>query len=527
MRTPLTSSASLPSVLLLLALLTIAFAGHYPKLQVLDQQLYQVAGGTAGANAGDGLGRPVWGGIATSLAWCAALALWLVVLPRINGLAAALLALIAVGVLALSQTLAQQRYGQWLPLGLLIQFLAASAPVILLWAHRRRRWRQLLQQRDDALLELADIKLRAGQPDQAATHLEQCEPGPRVSELGYELALHHEQRRNYQAATRTYQWLAGFAPGYRDVAEKANRVLTATTAIDNSDFLATQTLNLSEDPRRQPRLGRYRVERELGRGAMGTVYLGIDPKISRRVAIKTLSYKMFEPRELEQVKQRFFREAEAAGRLSHPNIVTVFDVGEEPDLCFIAMDFIEGDSLRAHTTTDTLLDIDTVYRLIMQVAEALDYAHQQNIVHRDIKPGNLLYDPHQDIVKVADFGIARITDSSSTKTGDILGSPLYMSPEQLKGQKVSGASDIYSLGVTLYQLLTGQAPYNGDSIANLAYQVINKKYKSVRELRPDLPASAPRIINKAMAKDPDRRFASAEAMADALRRALKKDFGIG
>jgi serine/threonine-protein kinase len=281
---------------------------------------------------------------------------------------------------------------------------------------------------------------------------------------------------------------------------------------------------LPEGDVNNPVLGRYEIERELGRGAMGVVYLGRDPKISRRVAIKTLNYAQFEPAQLSAVKNRFFREAEAAGRLDHPNIVTVYDVGEEHDLAYIAMDFVEGNALSAYVKSEKLLSPDVVYDVIAQVADALDYAHQQNIVHRDIKPGNIMYNPDSGQVKVADFGIARITDDSKTRTGDIMGSPLYMSPEQIKGNKVSGAADIYSLGVTLYQLLTGRVPFTSDSLANLTHQIINNKHKSVRELRPDLPSSATRITNKALQKDPLKRYESAAEMAEVLRRSLARDF---
>ncbi|WP_317932350.1 serine/threonine-protein kinase [Halioxenophilus sp. WMMB6] len=526
MKNPLSSLFNLPIALFVVAILAVLYGPSIAPLQHLDRQLYLLAGGARSMQAGYGLTVPIWGELANIGLWMMGVCLWLWLLPRPGLLAAILIACISLAGYTGLQLYAQLQHQLWLPQGVLIQYLLISVPVVLIRAQQKRTWAALVGERDAALLELADIKLQAGQLDQAATHLQTCQPNPAVTELGYQLALQQEQRRAYQAATKTYQWLAGLDPKYKDVSEKANSVLSATVAINSDDLLATQTLNIPQEQQRQPRLGRYRIERELGRGAMGTVYLGVDPKIARRVAIKTLSYKNVAPHELEGVKQRFFREAEATGRLSHPNIVTVFDVGEEPDLCYMAMDFIEGDSLRVNSTEDNLLAVSTVYQLVAQVADALHYAHKKNIVHRDIKPGNLLYDEQHEQVKVADFGIARIVDSSSTKTGDILGSPLYMSPEQLKGQKVTGASDIYSLGVTLYQLLTGQAPYSSDSIANLAYQVINKKCKSVRELRPALPASAPRIVNKAMAKEPDKRYTSAGAMAEALRKALQKDFGI-
>lgn len=277
-------------------------------------------------------------------------------------------------------------------------------------------------------------------------------------------------------------------------------------------------------PRRQ--LGRYQVQRELGRGAMGVVYLGFDPKISRQVAIKTLHYDQFPPTDLPALKERFFREAEAAGRLRHPNIVTIYDAGEEADLAYIAMDYVSGTSLAAHVRQPDLLGAEMVYWIMAQVADAVDYANSQGIVHRDIKPSNILFDEKTNEVKVADFGIARIMDGSATrtKTGDILGSPLYMSPEQLKGEPATGRSDIFSIGVTFYQLLTGELPFKGDSLANLSYQIVQGKFRPIEEVSPGLPDSARRIVNKALQKNPANRYVSAGEMADAFQRAYEREF---
>ena len=267
-----------------------------------------------------------------------------------------------------------------------------------------------------------------------------------------------------------------------------------------------------------PEFGRYKIERELGRGAMGVVYLGSDPKINRQVAIKTLDYSQFTKKELDTVKNRFFREAEAAGRLSHSNIVTVYDMGEEQDFAFIAMDYVSGVPLSDYTTVEALLPVPEVYRIIQIVAQALDYAHQQNIVHRDIKPGNVMYNPKDKQVKITDFGIARITDSVKTRTGSFLGSPSYMAPEQMTGAHVDGRVDIYSLGVSFYQLLTGSLPFKADGLANLAYKITNEKYRPVRDVRADLPGSATRIINKALQKNPEKRYATGAEMVRALER---------
>jgi serine/threonine-protein kinase len=288
--------------------------------------------------------------------------------------------------------------------------------------------------------------------------------------------------------------------------------------------LPLEATMIVESEIRLPTLGRYQIVKELGRGAMGVVYLGEDPKIARKVAIKTLPYQQFAPEQLQELRERFFREAKAAGRLNHPNIVTVYDVGEEKDLAFIAMDYVEGTALDAHCRQDRLLPVETVYSIVLQVAEALSYAHQVKIVHRDIKPSNLLFNADTNQVKVSDFGIARMSDESKTKTGQVMGSPVYMAPEQLKGAKVSGAADIFSLGATLYQLLTGSTPFQADSLPELTIKIMSKKHKSVRDLRSDLPASAVRLTNRALHKDPSKRFANAEEMASQIRKALANDF---
>jgi serine/threonine-protein kinase len=245
----------------------------------------------------------------------------------------------------------------------------------------------------------------------------------------------------------------------------------------------------------------------------------VDPKISRTVAIKTLPLSdEFDSKQIEEVRRRFFREAETAGRLNHPNIVTIFDVGEEHDLAYIAMDYINGEGLDTFGHPDNLLSIDEVFHIGITVAEALDYAHQQNVVHRDIKPGNIIYDIQNSNVKVTDFGIACLTDNSRTRTGTVLGSPSYMSPEQLSGEQVDGRSDLYSLGVTLYQLFTGVLPFTADSMASLAYKIANNKPQGIRKIRSELPTCLTRVINKSIEKNPELRYQTGTAFADALRR---------
>ena len=229
-----------------------------------------------------------------------------------------------------------------------------------------------------------------------------------------------------------------------------------------------------------------------------------------------------EPNKREEVKARFFREAEAAGRLDHPNIVTVYDVGDEQDLAYIAMDYLKGKDLTAYCEAKTLLPIETVFEIIISVAKALAYAHEQHVVHRDIKPANIIYHPAKKIAKLTDFGVACLTDASKTKTGTVLGSPYYMSPEQLAGSKVDGRADIYSLGVTLYQLIAGELPFTSDSMANLMYRIANEKHADIRHYRPDVPGCVGNIISRCLQKNADKRYQSGDLMATAMKRCLTR-----
>ncbi|RFA29180.1 hypothetical protein CAI21_10450 [Alkalilimnicola ehrlichii] len=198
--------------------------------------------------------------------------------------------------------------------------------------------------------------------------------------------------------------------------------------------------------------------------------------------------------------------------------MTIYDVGEEKDVAFIAMDYMRGQPLRAYTEADTLLPAVEVCTLLAQVAEALDYAHRQGVIHRDIKPHNLMYDEQDGRVKVTDFGVARLADTTRTRTGAILGSPSYMSPEQIAGEPVDGRADVFSLGVSAFQLLTAELPFQGDTLAALAYQISKQKPKALHELRPDLPTVVSRVIGKALQKNPDRRYQRGAEFAETLRK---------
>jgi serine/threonine-protein kinase len=228
----------------------------------------------------------------------------------------------------------------------------------------------------------------------------------------------------------------------------------------------------------------------------------------------------FEPEELAEVKERFFREAETAGRLSHPNIVTIYDTGEEHDFCYIAMELLKGGDLGPHGKPGHLLATETVVSIIARVADALAYAHRQNVVHRDVKPANMMYDAHTDTLKVTDFGIARLTDSSKTKTGMVLGTPSFMSPEQLAGKRIEGRSDLFSLAVSLYQMLCGKLPFEGESMAQLMFKIANERPTDILSVNPGLSPALVAFLDRALAKNPADRFQTGEEFGAALRAAL-------
>ena len=343
------------------------------------------------------------------------------------------------------------------------------------------------------------------------------------------LALDFERKRQFHKAEAVYAHLAALDADDPDVKAKRSRAhkLSETDMLGGGSAHPGGALLLDGGSIEKPMLGRYQVESELGKGAMGMVYLGRDPKIGRVVAIKTLALRQeFAGDALTEARARFFREAETAGRLQHPDIVTIFDAGEEQDLAFIAMEFLKGQDLAAHCHDGQLLPVASVLPIVARVATALAYAHQQQVVHRDIKPANIMFDASSDSVKVTDFGIARITDSSKTKTGLVLGTPSYMSPEQLAGKKVDGRSDLYALGVTLYQLLAGVLPFRGESMSELMFKIASDEAPDIRLARPDLPPALAQVVAKALDKQPERRYQTGERFAADLRALAAADGGV-
>ncbi|RKZ42796.1 MAG: serine/threonine protein kinase [Gammaproteobacteria bacterium] len=354
-----------------------------------------------------------------------------------------------------------------------------------------------------------------GQLDLAYEKFRRCPPDETILCLLYNLALDYERKRQFRRASAVYRYIISHSAHFRDVELRLERLHCL-----KKPKLSSNRLNdwQNDELDEKPILGRYQIEKPLGKGAMGRVYLGKDFKLDRLVAIKTLPLSQeFEVDELLEATMRFFREATAAGRLTHSHIVSIYEAGEEQDLAYIAMEFFKGGNLVPYTQPDNLLPIHTVIDIVIIMAEALDYAHSQGVVHRDIKPANIMYNPATSKIKITDFGIARITDSNKTKTGIILGTPSYMSPEQLAGKPLTGCTDLFSLGVMLYQLLTGTLPFKADSLATLMFKIANEPQPDIITVRSDISLCLKRVVDIALRKKVSARYQTGTEFARALR----------
>jgi len=267
------------------------------------------------------------------------------------------------------------------------------------------------------------------------------------------------------------------------------------------------------------RIGRYKIVRELGRGAMGVVYHAIDPNIGRPVAIKTIYLGQRKPEELERMRERLFREARSAGILSHPGIVTIYDVEQQNDVAFIAMEYVDGPTLDHLLSEANPIAPERMFSILGQTAAALDYAHQKGIIHRDIKPANIMI-AGDGTVKITDFGIAKVAASEQfTMTGAIVGTPHYMSPEQVQGQTVDGRSDQFSLAVIAFEMLTGEKPYTGEHLTTVVYKIVAEEPVAPSRLNPSLGPGIEAVLRKALAKRPDGRYRTCQDFAEALEKA--------
>lgn len=342
-------------------------------------------------------------------------------------------------------------------------------------------------------------------------------------DLLYNLGLEYEQKGMPHKATEVYEHIQK-GGRYRDLDDRVPRLRKPGGLSTLGSHHPPPDQRGIADAHGEPRshVGRYEILGELGKGSMGLVYKAQDPKINRLLAIKTIRFSdEFEADVIQDIKERFFTEAEIAGRLNHPSIVTIYDVGEDGDLTYMAMEFLQGKDLDKCITKDSLLPIPHTLEVVARVAEALDFAHRTHVIHRDIKPANIMLLDNGGI-KVTDFGIAKAISSSRTRTGVILGTPNYMSPEQILGQKIDPRSDIFSLGVLFFQLLTGEPPFRGENLSNLLYQITQVRHPSIRGINPKVPKACEQIIDKALSKDPERRFQRAGEMAKWLNLLIAK-----
>ncbi|HET6264271.1 MAG TPA: serine/threonine-protein kinase [Usitatibacter sp.] len=472
--------------------------------------------------------QPTWSRWATLGAYLAVALYIILLLPRLGAGMAAGVTLVLLAALFGTHLGLMTSGGMWLqlmfPATLLVVGHALLTTKRFLMTERGKEAADVASAESNRMLGLAFQQ--QGQLDMAFDKFRKAPLNDEVMENIYALALDFERRRQFNKAESCFRYMATYNPKFRDIDERMNRAknLSETIILGGSSQARTNasTMVLQGGAQEKPMLGRYQVEKELGKGAMGVVYGGKDPKIGRVVAIKTMALSAeFEDEELKEAKERFFREAETAGRLNHPNIVTIFDAGEEHDLCYIAMEFLKGKDLVAYTKQPNLLPPLKVMSIVERVADALSYAHSMGVVHRDIKPANIMYEPESDTPKVTDFGIARVTDSSKTKTGMVLGTPSYMSPEQLAGKKIDGRSDLFSLGVTLYQMLAGKLPFEGESMTQLMFAIANSPHPAIRDYNPALPEWIVPIIDKALHKDHDKRYQTGAELAEALRTARK------
>lgn len=478
---------------------------------------------------------PNW---AHTLAWGAVVAMALVVVA-LPGLRTRVAWGVALGLATL--LLAMQWW--WLQRALHVVPLLAAAAVVLwgqmlcsvLAALPKRTPGERPQGSADAERMMALALHGRGELLQAFERFKLLPTSDALKENLYHLGKDFERKKDFALAKKVFKHLLHRDAEYKDARARyrhAKTHLLAQAGISPghgavSSFgegASSPPASVQEALPRQKASGafaHYELKHELGKGAMGVVYQGRDLRSGRIVAIKTLAlHQEFEGAALVDARERFFKEAEAAGRLKHPNIVTIDGSGEAQGLAYIAMEFVAGTDLTAFTQTPHLLPVAQVLAIGARVAGALDYAHEKHVVHRDVKPANIMWDPATDTVKVMDFGVARITDASKTRTGIVLGTPSFMSPEQLCGAKVDGRTDLYALGVTLFQLLTGALPLRAQSMPELMHKIVHVPAPDVRTLRPDLPEAVATLVAKALNKRPEDRYQTGAQLAQALTHAM-------
>ncbi len=474
------------------------------------------------------IAKPAWTGLASLLMILGVGLIITFLLPRLKAMIAGLVFWLVVFLLVGGSTYLFAAEGLWIGItSPLLQLILGYIGVVTIKYFVTETGKEKVEGESAETNRMLGLSFQnQGMLDMAFDKLRRVPVDDEVKDILYNLALDFERKRQFNKAASVFEYIEEHDAKFKDVKDRKAKLMQASETMvfgegilggggGGDGLLATGTGT-------KPTLGRYEILKQLGKGAMGIVYLGQDPRINRTTAIKTFRFgDDLEAEEAEKLKEKFFREAESAGTLSHPNIVTIYDAGDEQDLAYIAMEFLEGSDLEQYTKKDNLLPMRQVIDLVADVADGLDYAHDKGIVHRDIKPANIMLIKN-DIIKITDFGIARITATSQTQTGVVKGTPFYMSPEQFSGEKVDGRSDIFSLGTMLYQMLTGTLPFQGDSPPALMHQIMNIKHKNPRTHNPRIFKPLVSIIDKALEKERDKRYQRAILMAKHLRTLGKK-----
>ena len=477
---------------------------------------------TANICMGNTVHRPVW---AWLLETAAMLYVWfflLLIIPRVSWKIGGKILLTSLVIWLITYVILYLGPGYWFQI--YGPILLSSLGFAYIQSKRKSFFSKQIDEKTETNKTLGLTFQSQGMLDLAFDKFMKCSPkDPTVKDLLYNLGLDFERKRMHNKAVAVYEHIARTGK-FKDLKERIRRLKggEGKIVLGSANSCADATL-ISDSGETLPTLGRYEVLKELSRGSVGTVYLGRDPKINREVAIKVLRYDEVSKsaEQLTEVKERFYREAEAAGRLNHPNIVTIYDVGEDYDLTYIAMELLNGKDLSSYCEEGKRLPVTKVLEIIGSVAEALDYAHKNGVVHRDIKPANIML-LEGDKIKVADFGIARLPDSTRTQTGDIFGTPNYMSPEQVAGKKVDGRSDLFSLGAVMYNLLTGKKPFEADTMAAIMYNISKANYIPLTKFSTDYPKYCIKIVNKLLAKGVSKRYQNAAAVVQEINNCKKQ-----
>ncbi len=349
-----------------------------------------------------------------------------------------------------------------------------------------------------------------GKLDAAYALFKQCKPSEKLFTLLKNLAQDYEITKQTDKANKVYVHLSNLQN------ELDNNIKKITTSPEKKKSIEEKD---STDTSNSLFNNRYEIVRNIGKGTGSTIFLAKDHMQEKQsVALKILEINYDEKNALEtELLARFMREAETAASLQHKNIIGITDSGHANNVAYIAMEYIRGKSLQDYSQPKALLPNALIVELIAQCADALHYAHGKGIIHRDVKPANILYDHKASLAKLGDFGIAHIANSTQTLAGSFLGTPFYMSPEQLGSLELDARSDIFSLGATLYRLLTGVPPFSGNSMAKLMQTIVNEPHQNILEIRPNLPKNLVNVVEIALAKDPSKRFSSAEEFSEQLR----------